>query len=141
MTWRRRDAVPYEPGNQAARTHGVWASDVPDLAVRLAEEIFPPELVARFPLIAIRGAETWIRLRRAEDDIAERGVIIDGKDHPLLRFVSQWDKFLLEVAREYGMTPRAEAGLARERADAARQVVDLDAIRARGRATIDTRGT
>jgi hypothetical protein len=128
-----------EAGDRIALKHGVWASDVPDRARELVSAIFPPDLVERHPIIAVRAAETWIRLRRAEADIAQRGEVIDGREHPLLARMATWDNYLLSVAREYGMTPRSEAQLVTAQADAARQVVDLDAIRARGRKALEAR--
>jgi hypothetical protein len=121
------------PGNQLARTHGVWAADVTDEAREILPRLFEQADIERHPLAAVLAAETWIRLRRAEADIAGRGMVLDDRPHPLLRYVSQWHRELLDVAREYGMTPRSEAEVARARADASRLAVDLDAIRARGR--------
>jgi hypothetical protein len=135
-----RVAQPYEIGNTAALKHGAWASDVPALAREVVGQLFAPELVERHPAVALRAAECWVRLRRAEADVTTRGEILeDGKEHPLLGRIVQWDNYLLAVAREYGATPRAEAQLVTARADAARQVVDLDAIRARGRAALEAK--
>ena len=75
----------------------------------------------------------------AEADIAARGDVVDGKENPLVSRLNGWRRFLLDVAKEYGMTPRAEASLSVERAQAARDGVDLEAIRERGRQVIDAR--
>lgn len=137
-----RPAEPYTAGNQVARKHGVWAADVPVRARELVVGLFGAETVERHPMIALRAAETWVRVRRAEADIAERGEVLeDGKPHPLLGHLRAWDGYLLAVAREYGMTPRSEAELVRDQADAARLVVDLDAIQQRGREALAARTT
>jgi hypothetical protein len=128
-----------EPGDRIALKHGCWATDVPDLAREIVSELFAADLVERHPMIAIRAAETWIRLRRAEADIAQRGEVIDGREHPLLGRMATWDNFLLSVAREYGATPRSEAQLVTAAASAQRDIVDLDSVRERGRKAIEAR--
>jgi hypothetical protein len=140
-----REKQPFAPGNTAAvgnrgpRTHGAFAN-VAEEARQVIAMLFDADAIARHPLVALLAAETWLRCRRAEVDIAERGETLDdGTPHPLLTHLRGWHRELIDIAREFGMTPRSEASLVRERADASRLVVDLDAIRARGRAALEAR--
>jgi hypothetical protein len=129
-----------QSGNDAATKHGVWSADVPQRARELVDVLFGVAQAEAFPMIAVRATEVWIRLRRSEADVAERGEVLeDGKPHPLLAHMRAWDNYLLQVSDRYGMTPKAQASLALERADAARTTVDLEAIRARGRASLEAR--
>jgi hypothetical protein len=112
---------PFEGGNQAARTHGVWAKDVDEEAAEVLHALYPPELAARFPAAAALGAQVWVRRRRALADIDSRGLVIeDGKGgvraNPLLQPVTSWENTLLRIANEFGLTPRSEAELVRDRA-------------------------
>jgi hypothetical protein len=53
------------------------------------------------------------------------------------RYVASFERLAIELRARLGIDPRSEAELTRDRADAARQTVDLDAIRARGRQSIE----
>ncbi len=126
-------------GNQLARTHGVWSADVSEEARDIVGVLFDPEQVERFSLVAVTAAEAWLQLRRAERDIGVRGDVVDGKEHPLTGVVNRNRNYLLKVAIEYGLTPRSEASLALERADATRVAGSLDELRRRGRELLDAR--
>ena len=129
---------PFQPGNQAGRRHGVWAADAHDEAARVVSDLLPQADIERFPIVALIFAETWVRWRRAVADIAARGEMLgegeDAKAHPLLPHESRLRRDLLDLVARFGLDPRAEAELARDRADAAKLTVDLDTVLARGRA-------
>ncbi len=55
------------------------------------------------------------------------------------RFVGQFERLAIELRARLGLDPRSEVELARDRAQATREAVDLDAIRARGRASLEAR--
>lgn len=128
----------FEAGNQAARTHGVWASDATDEARRVVGDLLPEHDVVRFPLVALIFAETWIRWRRAVADIAQRGEMLGkgatAKPHPLLGVEARLRRDLLDLVGRFGLDPRSEAQLAHDRADATRLAADLDRVVERGRA-------
>lgn len=135
---------PFEPGNQAARKHGVWAKDVNDAALEIVSELYLPEVVERYPAMALIGAQTWERRRRALVDIEERGMVLfddkgEARAHPLLAHVATWERTLLELSKRFGLDPRSDVELARGRADAQGAVFDLEALRARGRDAIEAR--
>jgi phage terminase small subunit len=128
----------FEPGNQVARRHGVWSADATDEAARVVGDLLPAADIDRYPLVALIFAETWVRWRRAVADIAARGEMLgegtDAKAHPLLPVEARLRRDLLDLVGRFGLDPRAEAELARDRADAARVTVDLESVVARGRA-------
>jgi phage terminase small subunit len=128
---------PFTEGNQAARKHGVWAADAAEQAERVMNDLLPPGDIERYPFVALLFAETWVRYRRAVTAINQDGEMTgeetDRKLHPLVPIESRLRRDLLDMADRFGLDPKAEAGLARDRADATRQAVDLDAVLARGR--------
>ena len=81
--WQRREAKPFtreeKLGNRDAVKHGVWAADIAEHARRLVGDLFPADMVERHPMMALRMAELWLRLRRAELDIVQRGVDVGGR--------------------------------------------------------------
>lgn len=122
----------------AARRHGVFAADASGEAAHVVGDLLPPSDIERFPIVALIFAETWVRWRRAVADIASRGEMLgngsDAKAHPLLPHEARLRRDLLDLVGRFGLDPRAEAELARDRADAARVTVDLESVVARGRA-------
>ena len=126
------------PGNQLARKHGVFSRDVTDEARRVVGDLLSVEDVERYPAVALVFAEVWVRWRRALADIDRRGLVlgdgVDAKPHPLLSYASRFEATLLDLSGRFGLDPRSEAGLARDRAEATRQVADLEGVRAAGRA-------
>lgn len=137
--------APFEVGNQAARKHGVWASDVDEVAAEVVAALYAPELVERFPAMALLGAQCWVRRSRALEDIEERGMVLldeDGnaKPHPLLGVVSTCERTLLDLSKRFGLDPRSEIEIVRGLAEADKVAGDLDALRAAGRAAWDRDG-
>jgi phage terminase small subunit len=128
----------FEPGNQLARRHGVFAADATDEARQVVADLLSGEDIERYPAVALVFAEVWIRWRRALADIDRRGMVlgdgVDAKPHPLLSYASRFEATLLDLSGRFGLDPRSEAGLARDRADATRSVADLEGVRASGRA-------
>src|SRR5262249_49751691 len=73
---------------------------------------------------------------RARADIARRGQTLgDGDDerpHPLLSHLTRCEATLLELSNRFGLDPKAEWLLARDRSEASRALVDLEAVRKAG---------
>lgn len=143
--WTPRPAQPYQPGNQAAVTHGARAS-VPADEVRAAIVHLFGEEVDDWPLAARRTAEIagelQVRCERARADLAKRGLVVDGKDNPLLKWLNAWEGRLLAILREHGGTPMTELELTRRRLelrDHAFNAQALEALAADGRAAIQAR--
>lgn len=139
---RRYKWADATPGSQIARKHGTWAADVDAVAKEIVDDLLGVE-AQRHPVAALVLATTFVRWLRASADIAERGVMIgtgkNAKAHPLLGPVSTWERTLLAGLKEFGLTPAGEATLAKDRAEATRYSIDLDAIRARGLRGIEAR--
>ena len=143
--WPGDTRPPWVEGNRAALTHGTWAAAVEDTAKEIVGDLLGDE-AERHPVAALIVATTFVRWLRASADIAERGVTVIGKDgeakaHPLLGHISAWERSLLAALREFGATPAGEASLAKDRAEAVRTSVDLDAIRERGLRGIEARAS
>jgi hypothetical protein len=71
---------------------------------------------------------------------AERGLLDDKGEVMGGRYVGQFERLAAELRHRLGLDPRSEAELLAARADAARNVVDLDAIRRRGVEALRSRG-
>jgi phage terminase small subunit len=141
MTCREGHPAKYPDftsNNQIARKHGVWASDVGAEARKVVTDLLPASDVERYPAVALVFAEVWVRWRRALADIDRRGMVIGNGEtlraHPLLVYADRFERNLLDLCGRFGLDPRSEAGLARDRAEATRVVADLEGVRAAGRA-------
>ncbi|MDQ6853139.1 MAG: hypothetical protein M3046_05510 [Actinomycetota bacterium] len=55
------------------------------------------------------------------------------------KIIAQFERLANDLRQRLGLDPRSEAELASVQADAARSVVDIDALRARGRAAVERR--
>jgi hypothetical protein len=149
-SWREHPELntvrpPFEPGNQLARRHGVWAADVDDEAAEVVGQLFDPSAVERYPAMALVAAQVWVRRRRALADIEKRGMVIEHEDgaptpHPLLRFLGMWERTLMEASQRFGLDPRSDLDLRRAAVEATRAGFDLQAAIATGAALLDGRG-
>jgi hypothetical protein len=63
----------------------------------------------------------------------------EGKATASESLLSSSERLAMQLRASLGLDPRSEAALAAEQADAARSVVDLDALRARGREALKAR--
>ena len=135
---------PFEPGNQLGRTHGAFAGHVDEEAMAVLPWLFDAELIERYPAMAALGAQCWVRRQRALADIERRGqVLVDGdgnvKAHPLLRYLGQWERTLLELSARFGLDPRSDFELRRAAADASQAAFDIEAAVSVGRAALEAR--
>jgi hypothetical protein len=75
-----------------------------------------------------------------EQWFVEHGLIgADGKATASERLLAASERLAMQLREKLGLDPKSEAELTNAQADAARNVVDLDALRARGRAALARR--
>jgi hypothetical protein len=134
--------APFGRGNTAATRHGVWSSRQVDpvvgelVAGLLAER---PELDA-YPEAVYGWARAEARCLLLAEWTARHGLLDDeGKPTVALRYVGTFERLAAEQRARLGLDPRSEAELAQTRSDAMRNLVDLDALRAKGRQALDAR--
>jgi hypothetical protein len=139
--WRSFDSVePGEsPGDYAASVsthHGATSEPKVDpIAATLAAELLQarPDL-ARFPEAVAAWSRAETRCLLLADWFAEHGLLDDdGKPTASESLLGQSERLAMQLRERLGLDPKSEAELASSQADAARSVVDLDALRARGR--------
>src|SRR4051794_3997204 len=118
------------PGNRIALKHGIYASDVVEVATNVAGDLLPPSVIERFPAMSLVFAETWVRWRRALADIDKRGMVIgdDEKANPVLGYEGGLRRSLLELSQRFGLDPRSDVELQRSKAEGTLALVDLEAI-------------
>lgn len=128
---------PFQPGHLVNLRHGARAPSVyGPLATALAEALVEqrphlaayPEAVAQWAEAEARAdlLRRWIDEHGAFDDAGE---LRSGQLGWLLRLERQADR----ARQRLGLDPRSDAQLARETAEAAGSVADLDAVREAGR--------
>jgi hypothetical protein len=135
--WVPRPKQPYEAGNLAALKHGAWsARKVEPIARAFIDAVLErrADLVAH-PEAVFAWAQSEARALMLGEYVADVGV---GSDAALrvLRYEAQFQKLASELRGRLGLDPKSEAELVTAQATAAHEVVDLDAIRARGRAAL-----
>lgn len=137
---------PFEPGNEAAVTHGARSRrKVEEIARQIDDDLLTrAPWVRDFPeaLGAYGRAEAVARMIFA--DLAKVG-LYDGNGQFRASLVGRWATAENTAARQreaLGLTPKSEAEVARDRAAAASLAagINLDALAARGRAALDARG-
>jgi hypothetical protein len=132
----------FAAGNEVATRHGAFSERrVAPIAAQLAQGLLAvrPDL-SDFPeaLGAWSRAEArTLLLHGWLDDVG--WFDDDGRERPALRFVVSFERLAADMRARLGLDPVSEAALARERAEAARQVVDIAAIQERGRRALETR--
>jgi P27 family predicted phage terminase small subunit len=89
----------------------VWDEIVPELAYMTIAKAGDAGVIAAY-------CEALARLRRATEDIAARGQIVDAVDgsgrqvaNPSVRMADSASTELRQVARELGLTPSARSGI------------------------------
>jgi hypothetical protein len=130
----------FTKGNQMSSTHGAGVPAIVDpiadalVAGLLADR---PDLERHPEAVAAWGrAESRCILLAAY--MTEHGLVDgDGKETVSARLVNQCERMANEMRQRLGLDPRSEAELANVQADAAHNVVDLEALRARGRAALE----
>jgi hypothetical protein len=133
---------PFEAGNEMATRHGAWSERrVDPVAAQLVEGLLErrPDL-AKYPEALLGWSRAESRCLLLESWFAERG-LLDEKGQPTAseRLLASSERLAMSLRERLGLDPRSEAELANAQADAARSVVDLDALRARGREALKAR--
>lgn len=113
--WTPRPAQPYQPGNQEARTHGAYASDLGDAAGERAEG-----LRSSMPWLGVEAfagsvhdlAVAEVIVDRLVAYLAEHGLLDDdGNPRPAATMLDRWMGRAQRVRSEMGLTPAAWAKL------------------------------
>lgn len=126
---------PFDKGNTVSRRHGVWSKRTWE---PLAEDLFTgllddkPDLVV-YPELLAAWARAEARCILLAEYLVDKLTEGDERSEKCLRFVHQFERLAHELRRELGLTPGAEADLARSRADAIRGEFDIEALATRGR--------
>jgi hypothetical protein len=133
---------PFEPGNEMALRHGALSErKVDPIAAQLAAELVRdrPDL-QRFPEAVAAWSRAEARCLLLESWFADHGLLDDeGKATASERLLASSERLAMQLRERLGLDPKSEAELAQSQADAARSVVDLDALRARGREALRAR--
>jgi hypothetical protein len=133
---------PFEKGNLEQLRHGATVPRIVDpVAEELAEGLLErrPDL-AGYPeaLAAWSRAEARCLLLAAWH--AEHGLLdAKGRTTTSDRFLISSERLAAQLRERLGLDPKSEADVANAQVDAARSVVDLDALRARGREALARR--
>lgn len=131
----------FREGNEHGLRHGAYGDRVDPIAQQLAEELLAdrPDL-QRFPEAVRAWARCETRCLLLEQWFLEHGLIgTDGKATASERLLATSERLAMSLREKLGLDPKSEAELMNVQADAARNVVDLDALRARGRAALQRR--
>lgn len=139
--YRWADATP---GNDLALKHGAYSERrVEPIAVELAAGITTvrPDLAEPRFVFAVRAwARAEARVANVEDWLVDRGLLgDDGDPRPATELLLKLERQAADLRARLGLDPRSDAQLSRERTDATRSAVDLDAVRQAGRQAIEAR--
>ncbi len=123
-------------------THGATALRIVD---PIADELMTGLLERRGDLVKFPEAlHAWARAEARclllGNWVAEHGIVdSEGVPTASAKIIAQFERLANDLRQRLGLDPRSEAELASVQADAARSVVDIDALRARGRAAVERR--
>ena len=122
--------------------HGAMSErKVDPVAATLAAELLEdrPDL-ERFPEAVAAWARAESRCLLLESWFTQHG-LLDEKGRPTAseRLLASSERLAMQLRAQLGLDPASEAALATAQADAARNVVDLDALRAKGREALKAR--
>jgi hypothetical protein len=130
--------APFEKGNTVSTRHGVWSQrKVDPMAEELASGLIVdrPDL-AGHPETVFAWARAEARCILLADHFGDGLFDGEGNERPGLRLIAQFERLAADLRARLGLDPRSEAELARERGAATLTAVDLEAVRARGRAAM-----
>jgi hypothetical protein len=133
---------PFTEGNLMALRHGAESERVVDpVAAQLAGDLLAdrPDL-QRFPEALLAWSRAEARCLLLERWIVEHGLLdAKGKATVSERLLVSCERLAMSLRERLGLDPKSEAELARDQADAAKNVVDLEVLRARGRQALAER--
>ncbi len=138
--------APFAPGHELSMKSGAYsARKVDPIAVELSVGIVElrPDLAAPEFMFAVHAwARAEARCILLADWLVDRVMVADdGEPLPMLISVARFEKQAADLRARLGLDPRAKAELDRQRVEATRSAVDLDAVRAAGRTAIDARAS
>jgi hypothetical protein len=142
-TGQRRYRWPqFTKDNEMAVRHGATVDRIVDpVAEQFVEGLLErrPDLV-KFPEALHAWGRAEARCLLLESWFVEHG-LLDAKGKPTASesLLSSSERLAMQLRERLGLDPKSEAELARGQAEAARSVVDLDALRERGRAALKAR--
>ena len=135
-------ANPFPRGNTTSLTHGIWSGrKVNPPAKQLAEGLLEdrPDLSA-YPETVWAWARSEARCLILEEWLSDHWLIDEeGNAAPVARYVGQFERLAAELRTKLGLDPKSEAELVAVRAQAARGVFDIEALRQRGREALELR--
>jgi hypothetical protein len=133
---------PFQPGNALSVRHGATSEKVVDpVAAELGEGLVErrPDL-ERFPEALAAWSRAESRCILLEAWFSTHGLLDDkGKATASEQLLSSSERLAMQLRDRLGLDPRSESELAKSQSEAARSVVDLDALRARGRQALQAR--
>jgi hypothetical protein len=129
---------PFQPGHTLSLRHGARSSRFCDpLAKALVKALLEarPDL-ANYPETLISWAHAEARVELIRMWFAQEGFKVDddGKIHGPVDQLLRFEASAARLRSDLGLTPLSDAQLAKTRAEATHSIVDLEAIRERGRA-------
>jgi hypothetical protein len=132
----------FENGNTWQLRHGAThEATVSPIAEAMIGQLLErrPDLV-KYPEAVAAWGRAEARCLLLERFFLERGFLDDdGKATASERLVGQSERLACQLRDSLGLSPRSEADVANAQAEAARSVVDLDALRQRGREALKAR--
>ena len=132
-----------KPGNTLALKHGAHSARVyQPVARELAEGIVAERsYLADYPSAVSAWAEAEARALLLREWIANQGMFGDDGEPrgTVLKWLNAFEGRARELRRDLGLDPRADAELAKTRAEAHHAAADLDAVRAAGREALRRR--
>ncbi|HEX2575710.1 MAG TPA: hypothetical protein VHK88_05130 [Aquihabitans sp.] len=132
---------PFRKNNLAGRRSGVHSLRIVDpLAAELAAALLVDRAdLAAFPEALAAWARAEARCLLLAEHQAGEGLFDNDGSVRGGRYVAQFERLAADMRTRLGLDPRAEAELARSRAEAVAGLVDLDAVRERGREALERR--
>lgn len=127
----------FAPGNEIRVTHGAYsARRVDPIAAELAAALVEarPDLDGHGPAVWA-WARAEARCLLLAEHFADGMFDTEGNVRAGMRELVSFERLAADLRSRLGLDPRSQADLARSRAEAARTAVDLEAVRARGRAS------
>lgn len=138
-------ATQFAPGHSVTVKHGAWSERITNpIIMELVDGVlaYRPDL-QRYPPAVYAWASHESKVIVLEQWLDENG-LFDAKGKPrttVLDLVSRFARLARESRTELGLSPKAEADIAKARIDAQTATFDLDAVLARGRQVIEANGT
>lgn len=127
---------PFRPGHTLSMRHGAFSNrKVDPVAAELVDGLLAdrPDL-AEHPEAVHAWGRAEARCMLVDEWLADHSLVdADGKPAGIAVLIPRFEKLAADLRARLGLDPRSQAELTRQRMDATRSAVDLDAVRERGR--------